>query len=71
MNVPWLTALVTGACLSATDSASVLGVFREVGAGKRLTTLLEGESLFNGIVEFGLLNKRTPSLQSVNKTFLN
>jgi len=58
MNVPWNTALVTGACLSATDSASVLGVFREAGAGKRLTTLLEGESLFNdgaSVVAFGVL----------------
>ncbi len=58
MNVPWITALLVGACLSATDSASVIGLFRELGAGKRLTTLLEGESLFNdgaSVVAFGVL----------------
>lgn len=58
MNVTWMTALLVGACLSATDSAAVIGLFREVGAGKRLTTLLEGESLFNdgaSVVAFGVL----------------
>lgn len=58
MGIPWMTALLVGACLSATDSASVLGLLRELGAGKRLTTLLEGESLFNdgaAVVAFGVL----------------
>ncbi|MGA7937495.1 MAG: sodium:proton antiporter [Kovacikia sp.] len=57
-GVSWTTALLVGACLSATDSAAVLGLFREVGAGHRLTTLLEGESLFNdgaAVVAFGVL----------------
>ena len=57
-HIPWMTALLVGACLSATDSAAVIGLFREVGAGKRLTTLLEGESLFNdgaAVVAFGVL----------------
>jgi monovalent cation:H+ antiporter, CPA1 family len=55
-GVPMMTALLVGSCLSATDSASVIGLFREVGAGKRLTTLMEGESLFNdgaSVVAFG------------------
>lgn len=58
LNVPWMTSLLVGACLSATDSAAVLGLFREVGAGKRLTTLLEGEALLNdgaSVVAFGVL----------------
>lgn len=58
MQIPWMTALLVGACLAATDSAAVIGLFREVGAGKRLTTLLEGESLFNdgaSVVAFGVL----------------
>lgn len=58
MGVPWMTALLVGACLAATDSAAVIGLFRELGAGKRLTTLLEGESLFNdgaSVVAFGVL----------------
>src|SRR5579883_77633 len=51
-------ALLIGASLSATDPVSVIALFRELGAGKRLTTLVEGESLFNdgmAVVAFGLL----------------
>ena len=58
LDVPWMTSLLVGGCLSATDSAAVLGMFREVGAGKRLTTLLEGEALLNdgaAVVAFGVL----------------
>lgn len=58
MGIPWIAALLVGACLSATDSAAVLGLFRELGAPKRLTTLLEGESLFNdgaSVVAYGVL----------------
>lgn len=58
MDIHWITALVVGACLSATDSASVLALFKEVGAKERLKTLLEGESLLNdgaSVVAFGVL----------------
>lgn len=52
------TALLIGASLSATDPVSVTAVFRELGVGSRLTTLMEGESLFNdgmAVVAFGFL----------------
>ncbi len=51
-------ALLIGASLSATDPVSVVALFRELGAGKRLTTLMEGESLFNdgmAVVAFSFL----------------
>lgn len=41
------TALLIGASLSATDPVSVTALFRELGVPNRLTTLMEGESLFN------------------------
>ena len=44
--------------LSATDPVSVTALFRELGVDKRLTTLMEGESLFNdgvAVVAFNLL----------------
>ena len=52
------TALLIGASLSATDPVSVTALFRELGVDKRLTTLMEGESLFNdgmAVVAFSFL----------------
>ena len=43
----WLEALLLGSILSATDPVSVISLFRQLGAPKRLTILVEGESLFN------------------------
>lgn len=40
-------ALLFGALISATDPVSVVATFKAMGAPRRLTTLLEGESLFN------------------------
>ncbi|WP_026733599.1 cation:proton antiporter [Fischerella sp. PCC 9605] len=57
-RLPLTTALLVGASLSATDPVSVTALFRELGVDKRLTTLMEGESLFNdgmAVVAFGFL----------------
>lgn len=51
-------ALVFGALVSATDPVSVVALFRTIGVPKRLSVLLEGESLFNdgtAIVVFDLV----------------
>ena len=42
-----LACLLLGAIVATTDPAAVIGLFREVGAPKRLLTLVEGESLLN------------------------
>ncbi len=52
------TALLFGALISATDPVAVISLFRELGTPLRLTTLVEGESLFNdatAIVLFTIL----------------
>ena len=43
----WAEALMLGAVLSATDPIAVVALLKEVGASKRLNTLIEGESLLN------------------------
>ena len=39
--------LLLGAIVAATDPAAVIAIFRDLGAPRRLTTLVSGESLFN------------------------
>lgn len=43
----WKLSLVFGAMVAATDPVSVVAMFRKLGVPKRLTMLLEGESLLN------------------------
>ena len=40
-------ALVFGTIISATDPIAVIAIFRSLGVPKRLSVLLEGESLLN------------------------
>ena len=47
LDVPWLAAVAFGALISATDPVAVIAFFRSLGVDKRLTILVEGESLFN------------------------
>ena len=47
MHIPFMVALLFGSLISATDPVSVLALFKELGAPKRLTLIFEGESLFN------------------------
>ncbi|HEX2913936.1 MAG TPA: Na+/H+ antiporter [Chloroflexia bacterium] len=57
-GLPWQTALVFGAIVGATDPVSVVATFRKLGAPRRLTIIMEGESLFNdgsALVIFNLL----------------
>ncbi|WP_374384643.1 cation:proton antiporter [Dongia sp.] len=42
-----IACLLLGSIVATTDPAAVVGIFREVGVPKRLTTLVEGESLLN------------------------
>lgn len=51
-------ALLFGALISATDPVAVIALFKELGVPNRLSTLVDGESLFNdatAIVMFNIL----------------
>jgi Na+:H+ antiporter len=43
----WSMALLFGAVISATDPVAVVSILKEVGASKKLGTLIEGESMLN------------------------
>jgi len=56
--IPIIYAMLFGALISATDPVSVIGLFKNMGAPAGLTTVLEGESLFNdasAIVTFNIV----------------
>lgn len=46
-GLPWSLALLFGAIVAATDPVAVLAIFGELGAPRRLTTIVNAESLFN------------------------
>lgn len=46
-GLSWQTALVFGAIVGATDPVSVVATFKQLGTPRRLTIIIEGESLFN------------------------
>jgi monovalent cation:H+ antiporter, CPA1 family len=55
VHLPFLYCLLFGALISPTDPIAVLATFKQIGAPKKLTVCVAGESLFNdgvGIVLF-------------------
>lgn len=46
-NFNFTAALLYGAIISATDPVAVVALLKELGASKKLSTLIEGESLLN------------------------
>ena len=71
-------ALLFGALIAATDPVAVVALFRTLGVPKRLSVLIEGESLFNdgtAIVLFNLmlavaLTSKVNLIDSVGKFFI-
>ena len=57
-GLPLTVALLIGVMVTPTDPISVLALFKKLGVSKRLSMIVEGESVFNdgtGIVLYGVL----------------
>ncbi len=57
-GMPLIYTLIFGAMIMPTDPVSVLALFKKLGVSRKLSVLVEGESLFNdgtGIVLFGVI----------------
>lgn len=46
-NWSWKTSLLLGGLLSATDPVAIVALLKDLGASKKLSTIIEGESLMN------------------------
>ncbi|MFN7317753.1 MAG: cation:proton antiporter [Microcystis sp.] len=58
LGLDWIPALLVGVILANTDTVSIIAVFREIRVPSRLSTIVEGETLFNdaaALVTFNLL----------------
>jgi len=58
IGLPVLVALLFGSIISATDPISVLAIFKDLKVNKRLSLIIEGESLLNdgtAVVLFGIV----------------
>ncbi|MCA9971033.1 MAG: Na+/H+ antiporter, partial [Anaerolineales bacterium] len=56
LEIPIAAAIAFGALISATDPVAVIAFFRTLGVSKRLSILVEGESMFNDGVAIVLFN---------------
>ncbi|MBD2437700.1 cation:proton antiporter [Nostoc sp. FACHB-110] len=58
LGLAWIPALFVGVILANTDTVSMIAVFKEIPVPARLSTIVEGETLFNdaaALVSFNLV----------------
>nr|WP_067765229.1 sodium:proton antiporter [Nostoc sp. NIES-3756] len=60
LGLPWISAFFIGVILANTDTVSMIAVFKEIPVPSRLSTIVEGETLFNdaaALVSFNLISQ--------------
>lgn len=71
LGLTWIPALFAGVILAITDTVSVIAVFKEVSVPSRLSTIVEGESLFNDGIALVLFSLIVGIYSTGSLTFLN
>lgn len=71
LGLAWIPALFAGVILAITDTVSVIAVFKEVPVPSRLSTIVEGESLFNDGVALVLFSLIASVYATGSLTFLD
>jgi len=56
LGLTWIPALLIGVILANTDTVSMIAVFKEIRVPSRLSTIVEGETLFNDAAALVLFN---------------
>ncbi|MBD2448610.1 sodium:proton antiporter [Nostoc sp. FACHB-152] len=60
LGLAWIPALFIGVILANTDTVSMIAVFKDIPVPSRLSTIVEGETLFNdaaALVSFNLISQ--------------
>jgi len=70
LGLAWIPALLAGVILANTDTVSVLAVFKDIPVPSRLSTIVEGETLFNDAVALVLFNLILNAYSTGSFTFL-
>ena len=56
LRMNWISSLFIGTCLANTDTVSIIAVFKQISVPSKLSTIVEGETLFNDAAALVLFN---------------
>lgn len=71
LDLPIIVALLFASLISATDPVAVIALFKELGVSRRLSVLVEGESLMNDATAIVLFNIVLMLLTQESFTYLH
>ncbi|MEH2436879.1 MAG: sodium:proton antiporter [Nostoc sp.] len=70
LGLSWIPALFVGVMLANTDTVSMIAVFKEIPVPSRLSTIVEGETLFNDAAALVMFNLIVQVYSTGSLTFI-
>ncbi|HEY9299211.1 MAG TPA: sodium:proton antiporter, partial [Phormidium sp.] len=70
LGLAWIPAILLGVILANTDTVSMIAIFKEMPVPSRLSTIVEGETLFNDATALVLFNLVLQVYSTGSLTFL-